>query len=89
MVCQFTHRAASVLRALWHAARVFLDGRQGAVDITVGSFDEPSAFRPVAHAGAEGINEAWLETGTLPRHTSDKTESVAKRWHAAGLEVPK
>ena len=64
------------------------DGK-GAVDITVGSFDEPSAFRPVAHAGAEGINEAWLETGTLPRHTSDKTESVAKRWHAAGLEVPK
>ncbi|WP_338466317.1 GFA family protein [Novosphingobium sp. ZN18A2] len=60
----------------------------GTVDLTVGSFDDPSAFVPVAHAGAESLHEAWLDTKDLPRHYSATTESVAKRWQAAGLEVP-
>nr|WP_237452221.1 GFA family protein [Qipengyuania algicida] len=66
----------------------FRDGG-GGFDLTVGSFDDPSGFRPVAHAGAEGIHEAWLDTRDLPRHYSASTDSVAKRWKAAGLEVPK
>lgn len=64
----------------------FLDGE--GVDLTIGSFDDPSAFRPVAHAGAESIHEAWLDTRDLPRHYSATTKSVADRWHAAGREVP-
>jgi hypothetical protein len=58
------------------------------MDLTLGSFDEPDRFVPVAHAGAESIHEAWLDTRKLPRQTSAATESVARRWKAAGLEVP-
>lgn len=65
----------------------FLDGG-GGLDLTVGSFDDPSGFRPILHAGAESIHEAWLDTRDLPRHYTASTESVAKRYKAAGLEVP-
>lgn len=65
---------------------MFADGT--GMDLTVGSFDDPSAFVPVAHSGAECLHEAWLDTRVLPRHYSATTESVVKRWKAAGLEVP-
>ena len=65
----------------------FADGG-GKPDLTLGSFDDPSRFRPVAHAGSESLHEAWLDTRDLPRLRSETTESVAKRWKAAGLEVP-
>ena len=58
------------------------------MDLTLGSFDDPSSFRPVAHFGAEGMHEAWLDTSKLERHRSAETESVAKRWKEAGLDVP-
>jgi hypothetical protein len=50
-------------------------------------FRRSVAFRPVAHAGAESLHEAWLDT-RASRHRSDQTPSVADRWKAAGLEVP-
>ena len=65
----------------------FIDS-SGKIDLTVGSFDDPSAFRPVAHAGSEGIHEAWLDTRNLPRHFSASTSSIASRWQAVGMEVP-
>ncbi|MBN8501020.1 MAG: GFA family protein [Sphingomonadales bacterium] len=65
----------------------FADGK-GEPDITVGSFDDPSRFKPVAHAGSESMHAAWLDTGDLPRHYTATTKSVAERWHAAGLAVP-
>ncbi|HVR91208.1 MAG TPA: GFA family protein [Novosphingobium sp.] len=65
----------------------FADG-DGNMDLTLGSFDDPAPFRPVAHAGAESIHEAWPDTRALPRQYTASTESVAKRWKAAGLEVP-
>jgi hypothetical protein len=58
------------------------------IDIMLGSFDDPTGFVPVAHSGAESMHEAWLDTSTLPRQTSAETESVARRWHAAGQEIP-
>lgn len=60
----------------------------GGFDLTVGSFDEPARFRPVAHAGAESMHEAWLDTRDLPRHYSASTPSVIRHWEAAGLKVP-
>ena len=66
---------------------IWKDGTEGA-DLTVGSFDDPSRFRPVLHAGAESLHAAWLDTSELPRHYSASTASVVKRWQAAGLEVP-
>lgn len=65
----------------------FLHGAKG-MDLTVGSFDDPSGFVPAAHAGAEGLHEAWLDTSALPRQTTAATESVASRWKAVGLSVP-
>ena len=64
----------------------FKDGK--GQDLTVGSFDDPSGFVPQAHAGAESIHEAWLDTRALPRHRSDQSKTVVERWKAAGLEVP-
>lgn len=58
------------------------------IDLTVGSFDDPSAFRPILHAGAESVHETWLDTRNLARHYSASTASVADRWRAAGREVP-
>jgi hypothetical protein len=63
-------------------------GEDSDPDLTVGSFDDPSRFRPVAHAGCESIHEAWLDTRDLPRHYTASTASVVKHWQAAGLEVP-
>ncbi len=60
---------------------------EGGFDLTVGSFDDPSRFRPVLHAGSESMHEAWLDTRALPRHYSATTKSVADRWKAAGSEV--
>lgn len=65
---------------------MFNDGT--GLDLTVGSFDDPSGFVPQAHAGAESIHEAWLDTTALPRHRSDEIKSVADRWRAAGMDVP-
>lgn len=67
-------------------AFMFKDGT--GLDLTVGSFDDPSALVPILHAGAEGIHEAWLDTSGLPRHRSDEIQSVVSRWQAAGREVP-
>jgi len=58
------------------------------IDLTVGSFDDPSHFVPVAHFGAESMHEAWLDTSELPQKTSAQAESVVARWRSAGLEVP-
>ena len=65
----------------------FKDGG-GKPDLTLGSFDDPSRFKPVVHAGAESLHEAFLDTRDLPRMYSATTESVAKRWKALGREVP-
>ncbi len=64
----------------------FVEGE--GMDLTVGSFDDPSRFRPVRHAGAESLHEAWLNTSALPRKTSAETESVSERWRKAGGRLP-
>ena len=58
------------------------------MDLTFGSFDDPSDFTPTLHAGAESLHEAWLDTSKLPRQRSEDTASVADRWKSAGLKVP-
>ena len=64
----------------------FRDG--DGMDLTLGSFDDPSGFVPTTHAGAESMHEAWIDTHALPRQRTDETESVVSRWHAVGREVP-
>ena len=65
----------------------FADGG-GKPDVTLGSLDDPAPFKPVVHAGAESLHEAFLDTRELPRMYSATTDSVAKRWKALGREVP-
>ncbi|PEQ13199.1 aldehyde-activating protein [Novosphingobium sp. PC22D] len=58
------------------------------MDLMVGGFDDPSRFRPVAHAGAERIIEAWLDTSALPRYETTAIASTVALWKDAGREVP-
>ena len=58
------------------------------IDLTVGSFDDPSGFVPNANFGIESKHAAWEDTSHLPGHKVVETESVIKRWAEAGLEVP-
>ncbi|MCA1748183.1 MAG: GFA family protein [Sphingomonadales bacterium] len=53
-------------------------------DLTVGSFDDPSGFRPTSHFGVESMHEAWLDTSHLPRHRADEHAPLLERWEKAG-----
>jgi hypothetical protein len=55
------------------------------MDVTVGSFDDPSRFRPTSHFGAESIHRAWLDTAGLPETRTDEHKPLVERWiHATG-----
>jgi len=53
------------------------------IDLTIGSFDDPSRFRPRHHFGAESLHEAWIETSGLPRYRCDEYEALNERWAKA------
>lgn len=58
----------------------YKDPSRGSMDLTVASFDDPSRFRPVVHAGSESLLEAWIDTSGLPRQpTNPENEAAAKR----------
>jgi hypothetical protein len=65
----------------------FLEGSEN-MDLTVGSFDDPSDFTPQHHFGAESIHEAWVDTSGLPRHRSDEYEVLVEKWKKATGEAP-
>lgn len=65
----------------------FLENNEN-VDLTVGSFDDPSRFRPMQHYAVESLHEAWLDTRDLPRMRSDENENVSKRWMEACGKLP-
>ena len=58
------------------------------MDLTIGSFDDPSSFRPKHHFGAESLHEAWLDTSTLPRHRAADYDVLVAKWQAADCEMP-
>jgi hypothetical protein len=53
-------------------------------DLTVGSFDDPSPFKPTSHFGTEARHEAWLDTRGLPEMRCDEYPSLMERWAKAG-----
>lgn len=57
-------------------------------DLTLGSFDDPSAFIPTEHFGAESIIEAWIDTSNLPRKRTDEYQPIVDKWAASGQDVP-
>jgi hypothetical protein len=58
------------------------------MDLTIGSFDDPSDFRPKHHFGAESIHEAWLDTSALPRMKTTDYDVIVEKWKAATGKVP-
>ncbi|TZG29473.1 GFA family protein [Sphingomonas montanisoli] len=50
------------------------------IDLTVGSFDDPSRFVPRHHFGVETMHEAWIDTTDLPRYRIDQNPSTVDRW---------
>lgn len=58
------------------------------LDLTIGSFDDPSRFVPKFHFGAESLHPAWLDTGDLPRHRCDEYDVLTDRWMKAIGRLP-
>ncbi|WP_375270148.1 GFA family protein [Sphingomonas sp.] len=57
----------------------YLDGSTK-LDLTVGSFDDPSRLRPTAHFGWESHHAAWLDTTDLPHLRSDEYQPLVDKW---------
>lgn len=64
----------------------FIDGEN--CDLTVGSFDDPSAFVPTSQFGIESRHDAWSTTLELPGARCDEHAPLVKRWADAGMAVP-
>ena len=58
------------------------------MDLTVGSFDDPSRFVPVEHSGCESWHRAWLDTSHLPASSTEQNASMVKRWMDAVGKLP-
>ena len=58
------------------------------MDLTVGSFDDPSDFTPKHHFGAESLHEAWIDTSALPRMRTDEYDVLMQKWKDAGAQPP-
>ena len=58
------------------------------MDLTVGSFDDPSRFKPKHHFGAESMHRAWRNTEGLPEYRVDEYQPVVDRWMRACGKLP-
>jgi hypothetical protein len=58
------------------------------MDLLVGTFNDPSAFVPTSHFGAESMHRAWLNTEGLPEHRSDEYQPLVDRWMNAVGKLP-
>lgn len=65
----------------------FIDGA-GNIDLTIGSFDDPTSFRPYQNYATESMLTAWTDVRHLPAMTSAENPNVTKRWEEAGLQPP-
>ena len=65
----------------------FLEGSEN-MDLTIGSFDDPSDFTPKHHFGAESTHEAWIDTSALPRYRTDEYDVLVEKWTKATGKVP-
>ena len=59
-----------------------------AIDITLGSFDDPTRFRPIHNYASESILPAWQDTSHLPGIRSEDNPNVAGRWIEAIGHLP-
>ena len=66
----------------------FSDGESENMDLIVGSFDDPSPFRPKHHFGAESMHRAWLNTEGLPEYRTEDYKPLVDRWMKACGKLP-
>jgi hypothetical protein len=59
----------------------YLDSER--MDLSAGSLDEPSAFKPTAHFAIESRIAAWHADDALPGERLDQNERIVQRWHVA------
>ena len=57
----------------------FANGSEN-MDLTVGSFDDPSPFKPTHHFGAESAHQAWLDTSSLPMKRTAEYQPLVDKW---------
>ena len=58
------------------------------MDLTVGSLDDPSRYRPKHHFGAESLHRAWINTEGLPEYRTDQYQPLVDRWVEAVGKMP-
>ena len=58
------------------------------MDLTVGSFDDPSRFSPKHHFGAESMHRQWLNTEGLPEFRVEDYKPAVERWMNAVGKLP-
>jgi hypothetical protein len=58
------------------------------MDVTVGSLDDPSRYRPKHHFGAESLHRAWINTEGLPEYRTDEYKPLVERWMTAVGKLP-
>jgi len=59
----------------------YLDSER--MDLAVGSFDDPSALKPIAHFAIESRVAPWHAEDGLPGERLDANERINNRWRAA------
>ena len=58
------------------------------MDLAIGSFDDPSRFRPKHHFGVESMHRAWISTEGLPEYRTDEYKPLTERWIKAIGKLP-
>lgn len=58
------------------------------IDLTLGSFDDPTRFRPVHNYATESLLPAWLDASHLPGMRTEENANVVERWKKATGHVP-
>lgn len=66
----------------------FSDDENENLDLTVGSFDDPSRFRPAHHFGAESMHRAWINTESLPEYRTEQHQPLVERWMKTVGKLP-
>ena len=54
------------------------------MDLLVGTFGDPTPFRPTSHFGAEAMIDAWVNPGELPMMRCEDYAPLVARWEQAG-----
>jgi hypothetical protein len=58
------------------------------MDLIVGTFDDPSRFRPRSHFAAESMHRAWIDTTGLPETRTDEYGRLVDRWMKSVGKLP-